>query len=109
MAVHLREDLHPGPGVLDPRRSDEHRPERLVVACDVQIRLEAGELPAVYGDPANCVVLPPLSAPADVPNAATLLEVWFVTYATDPLGSGVTETGPVHVVHSEPAPLPPIV
>src|SRR3954453_2854215 len=45
-AVDLAEHLHLGPEVLDPRRADEDRADRLVRALDVQIGLEGCDLAA---------------------------------------------------------------
>src|SRR5579859_3296872 len=45
MTVHLGEDLDIRPRVLDPRRANEHRAQRLAFA-DVEVRLERMHLPA---------------------------------------------------------------
>src|SRR5437868_8425352 len=45
MAVDLGEHLDAGPGLVDPRRADEHAAERLA-AADVEIGLEAANLAA---------------------------------------------------------------
>src|SRR5262245_43288701 len=46
VTVDLGEDLDARPCVLDPRRSDEHGPERLLVAGKIEIGLEARDLAA---------------------------------------------------------------
>src|SRR4051794_39027322 len=45
-SVDLGEDLDPRPGVLDPRRANEHRPERLAAMAEVEVGLERVHLPA---------------------------------------------------------------
>src|SRR5690242_18029998 len=44
MAVDLREHLDVGPRLLEPRRPDEDRAQRLVAVSDVEVRLEAADL-----------------------------------------------------------------
>src|SRR5689334_8159823 len=46
MAVDLGEDLDARPRVLDPRRTDEHGAHRLVAVADIEVGLEALDLPA---------------------------------------------------------------
>src|SRR5437588_11972828 len=46
VAVYLGEHLDTRSDLLDPRRADEDGPHRLVAVTDVQIRLEARDLPA---------------------------------------------------------------
>src|SRR5436190_12163203 len=41
MAVDLRKHLDVRPSLLEPRRPDEHRAERLVAVADVEVSLEA--------------------------------------------------------------------
>src|SRR5919205_2547458 len=45
VAVVLRKDLDVRPGFFDPRRADEDAAERLLLADDVEVRLEARHLP----------------------------------------------------------------
>src|SRR5215213_8429593 len=45
--VQLRQHLDIGPRVAEPWRADEDAPQRLVVAWNFQVRLEARDLPAV--------------------------------------------------------------
>src|SRR3954469_25322246 len=45
MTVVLGEDRHVGTGVLDPRRADEDAAQRRVLALDVEVGLEAVNLP----------------------------------------------------------------
>src|ERR687891_1385966 len=47
LAVQLREHLHLGPDVVDLRRADEDPAERLLLAGEVEVGLEARHLPAV--------------------------------------------------------------
>src|SRR5215207_4476772 len=47
LAAVLGEHLHPGPGVRDARRADEDASQRLVVAGELQVGLEARDLAAV--------------------------------------------------------------
>src|SRR6266581_3756335 len=44
MTVHLGEHLHVGPGVLDPGCADEHGPQRLRLAIQLQVGLERRRL-----------------------------------------------------------------
>src|SRR4051812_37316394 len=46
MAVHAREHLDTRPRLVDPRRADEHRPNRLVAVPDIDVGLEAPHLAA---------------------------------------------------------------
>src|SRR5215467_2181830 len=41
MTLDLRQHLHPRPGGLDPRRADEHAAQRLGIAGQLEIGLEA--------------------------------------------------------------------
>src|SRR5436309_5109927 len=46
MPVQSREDLDAGAGILDPRRPDEDRAQRLVPVADLQVGLETVHLPS---------------------------------------------------------------
>ena len=47
LAVELGQHLHVGSDVADARRADEHSPERALVSVELEIRLEARDLPSV--------------------------------------------------------------